>query len=92
MYTVQVGIEDDYPVIQIVDSEGVILLTHNTKEIYAEIFGEDLTVGYQSQNVPIEDATFAVENDQVALSILINSMERSETYMSLDFTLFIDIK
>lgn len=92
IYTVEVIQEDEYPVIQILDSEEVTLLSHHTKEIYDEVFGEDETVGYTPQNVSVEDATFDVENDQVNASLLIHSMERSESYKSIDFTLYIDMK
>ncbi len=93
MYTVQVTMDyDDYPLIQIIDSEGIKYLSHNTKEMYDEMFGEDTTVGYIRQNVTVEDATFVVENDKVNVSILVNSMERSKSYVSIDFVLYIDFK
>lgn len=92
MYTLEVVLEDDYPVIQIVDSEGVEYLAHNTKVIYDEVFGEDATIGYRPQDISVEDATFAANSDQVNASLLIHSMERSETYKSLDFTIYIEMK
>lgn len=93
MYTIQVTMDyDEYPLIQIIDSKGESYLSHNTKEIYDEMFGEDTTVGYSPQNVNVEDATFTVENDKVNASILVNSMERSESYMSIEFVLYIEFK
>ena len=56
------------------------------------MFGEDPTSSSRPQNLTAEDATFTTENDQMSLSILVHSIDRSESYKNIQFTLYMDIK
>ena len=91
-YLLEKKIVDDYYVLTLKDSAGDELFAYNTKELYDVIFDEATTSGFDKGNLTVEDATITIENDQIRMNILVNSLERTPDFTGGDLYLFIEFK
>lgn len=91
-YHLEVDLKDDYYQFVLKNEVSEELLVYDTKELYDTIFGEEGSETYTRGNLTLEEATVEVENDQVKMNILVNSITRSSNYKDADVLLFIDIK
>lgn len=91
-FTLEIEMNNDYPELIILNSEDVEYISYSTQEIFEQVFGEDLSTSNPSQNLSVEEAQFQTENDQVQLNLLVQTLERTNNYNSIQFSLYIAIK
>lgn len=84
---------DGYFMLIVTDEAGKELIAYDTKELYDKILGDDATPTVSKEgNLLIEDATISTENDQIRMTIVVNSLDRSPDYLGGDIFIFIEIK
>lgn len=82
--------QNDYPHLSIRNEDDQELLAYNTAELFDHFFSQQ--VSPISLTITQDEATVLVENDQVSLKIIVNSLDRFPEYKSVSFYLLIAIK
>ena len=91
-YQLEKRLADEYYVLTVKDAAGEELIAYDTREIYDTIFEQAATSGFDKGNLTVEDATITIENDQIRMNILVNSLERTPDFTGGDLYLFIEFK
>ena len=91
-YQLEKRLDDEYYILTLKDAAGQELIAYNTREVYDTIFEQSATSGFDKGNLTVEDATITIENDQIRMNILVNSLERTPDFTGGDLYLFIEFK
>lgn len=79
--------------ITIVDETDREVIQFNTKELVEHILADyEEIAGNKGPSLTVEQATFNIENDEVLVSVLANSVDYYDTQYQADFYLFLKIK
>ena len=69
------------------------MIEYNLEELFDEVLGELSILEYSEDKfLSVEDATFTVENEQVSLKLLVLSLQRTDTFNSIEMMVLINIK
>lgn len=92
-YQLERILDGQYYTLTVRNEFGEPLIESSLEELFDEVLGELSILEYSEDKfLSVEDATFTVENEQVSLELLVLSLQRTDTFNSIEMMVLINIK